>query len=247
MTEDISVLIIEDESIWSDSISLNLIDFGYAVAGVANTFENAAIALGNLEYDVILLDINLNTRNSGIELGKLIHQLYKKPYIFVSSVSEKALLKEAVAAGPSAFLSKPVSPASLIATIQTAINNFNSQVVAQQKEGDDCPFFFVKSGNKYKKITWKEVAYLRSEKKYTCIYNTMDKTEHYIKSTLINTLRYIVPSNLRDMFVQVNRSEVVNLQYITEYAADEVKTGFKTFTVSDSFVANLRKELRLTL
>jgi len=246
MTEEISVLIIEDESMWSDSISMNLHDFGYTVAGIANNFEDAVIALGSLEYDIVLLDINLNKRNIGIEIGKLITAHYRKPFIFISTVTDKNILKEAVLAGPSAYLGKPVTPASLIATIQSAINNFHNHVVADVKKEEDYLFFFIKSGNKYKKITWKEVVYLRSDKKYTCLFYSLDKTEYYIKSTLTNTLRFVVPQDMQNKFIQVNRAEAVHVSFITEYAGDEIKTNYKTLTVTEAFVYDLKKELRLT-
>jgi len=247
MNEEISVLIIEDEAIWSDSISMNLQDFGYAVAGIARTFEDAVVALGDCTYDVVLLDIFLNNRKSGVELGKLISAHYRKPYIYITSVSDKAILKEAVAAGPSAYLAKPVTPVTLIATIQTAINNFNNQVVADGRTEEDYSFFFIKTGNKYKKIAWKDVVCMRSDKKYTSLFYAPDKTEYYIKSTLTNTLRYVVPPALQNKFIQVNRAEAVQVSFITEYAGDEIKTAYRSLTISDTFTANLRKELRLTL
>ncbi len=246
MTEEISVLIIEDESIWSDGLSMNLQDFGYTVAGIANNFEDAIISLNNCVYDIVLLDINLVKRNSGIELGKLINAHYRKPYIFITSVSDKNILKDAVLAGPSAYLCKPVTPVSLIATIQSAINNFHNHVVADVNIPVDYSFFFIKSGNKYKKIAWKDVVCLRSDKKYTCLLYATDKAEYYIKSTLTNTLRYIIPSGLQSKFIQINRAEAVQVSFITEYSGEEVKTTYKTFTVTDAFTSNLRKELRLT-
>ncbi len=246
MVEKISVLIIEDETMWSDALAMNLRDFGYEVAGIASTFEDAVIALNNCVYDVVLLDITLGKRNSGLELGKMINTLYHKPYIFITAFTDNSIFKEAVSARPSAYLCKPVTPISLLATIQSAINNFQGNVVPDNMGGGDYSFFFVKAGNKYKKIGWKDVVCLRSDKKYTSLFYAADKAEYYIKSTLTHTLKYVVPVAMQAQFIQVNRAEAVNLPFITEYSGGEVKTAYKSLVVSDSYADSLRKVLRLT-
>lgn len=243
MQEEISVLIIEDEELWARSLTSNLDDFGFHVAGVASDFESAVAALNRKDYDIVLLDIHLHGRESGIELGRMVHAVYQKPFIFITASYDAQTAQSAVAARPSAYLTKPVHPASLFVTIQTAIQNFTNQVTAspQEKASDDS--FFVKQGDRYKKVRWKDVVCLRSEKNYTGVLSAADGATCFIRSTLPKTLRFLVPASLQKNFVQVNRSEVVQIDYIKELTREKVKTAFGEFAVTEANLKELKDRL----
>lgn len=247
MQHDISILIIEDDAMWSQSLKNNLLNFGFKVVGTPNNFEGAIAALNSLTYDIALLDINLNNRNEGIELGKMLHNLYHKPFIFITGSFDQHTLDQAVEAKPSAYLTKPVNPVSLYVTIQSAINNFNNKnvAVAAKPAEADSESFFVKLGDKYKKISWKDVVYLTSDKNYTVVFNAADKKEYYIRSSMNRTLQYIVPRHLQGKFIQVNRSETIQVSFITELMADEAYTQYKAFSVSENYIKDLKKQLNI--
>jgi hypothetical protein len=50
---------------------------------------------------------------------------------------------------------------------------------------------------------------------------------------------------MKKLFVQVNRSEVVQFSFIQEVMADEVKTLYRTFPVSEGLNKELRKRMRI--
>lgn len=246
MENIISVLIVEDEEIWTRTLQLILSDFGFSVAATVNTVQDALEAFATCDYDIILMDIHLNGKSSGIELGKIVKKLYNKPFIFITASKEHSV-KEAADAQPSAYLPKPINPSSLFIAIQNAINNFsNNQTVTQPKDEDESfSSFFIKQGNRYKKIDWKDVAFVSAGKNYVGVYNSADKSEYYIRSSLQKTLQHIIPRHLQKQFLQVNRSEAVQLSYISEVANDEVKTAFKNFQLSESFSKELRQRLNI--
>ncbi|GAA4323407.1 response regulator transcription factor [Flaviaesturariibacter amylovorans] len=247
MTDEIAVLIIEDEPLWAQGLAQNLDAFGFSVAGAAHDFESGALALGSLQYDIVLLDIHLQGRESGIELGQLLSTVYQKPFIFITASYDAATALNALRARPSAYLTKPVNPASLFATIQTALHNFSARAAAPvPRETAPAPdSFFVKQGDKYKKVFWKDVVSLRSEKNYTGVLNASDGTTSYIRSTLPKTLRYLVPAGLQEAFIQVNRAEAVQLSFIRELAREEVRTAFGSFSVTESYLKPLKEKLRI--
>ncbi|MGZ3944662.1 MAG: LytR/AlgR family response regulator transcription factor [Mucilaginibacter sp.] len=247
MQQDISILIIEDDALWAEGLTDNLADFGFSVAGSADSFESAIVALNKLSYDIVLLDISLNGRYEGIELGKMLSELYHKPFIFITANFDKQILDLAINARPSAYLTKPVNSASLYVSIQTAISNFNANKTAVPAEAQaiKSEAFFVKLGDKYKKIDWKDVVYLVSSRNYTLLFNAADQKEYYIRSSVNRTLRYIVPQQLQGRFIQVNRSEVVQQSFIQELISDEILTPYKRFTVGETFLRNVRRQLNI--
>jgi DNA-binding LytR/AlgR family response regulator len=248
MQEEIKIIIIEDEEVWLRSLSASLFDFGYTIAGTADSFATGVDLFNNTEFDIALLDINLNDKNKGLELGKMLSTYYNKPFIFITASSGSHKLTEAIEARPSAYLTKPVHPAALAGAIQLAINNFyHESEQTKQEVQTETNLFFVKQGNRYKKIDWAKVVYLRSEKNYTVIFHESDKTEYFIRSTLSKTMNYIIPSRLRNAFVQINRAEAVQMNYIVEVVADEIKTAYMTLTLSEMYASKLKKAINIIL
>lgn len=247
MADEIKVLVVEDEEIWATLMADTLTECGYTHAGTATSFETAMSLLNTAIYDIVIVDINLNGRNSGIELGKMITTIYQKPFIFVTASLDKQTIADAAAARPSAYLPKPAHQGAILIAIQNAIHNFQRQIPATASidNSNETDFIFVKQGNRYRKILWQDVVYLRSDKNYTAIYNAPDKTEYFIRSTLPNTMTEIIPSGLQSLFIQLNRAEVVQYSYITEVTGDEAVTAYRTFTISSSHYRELKEKLNL--
>jgi len=247
MQQDISILIIEDDTLWAEGLKDNLTDFGFSVVGLPDSFESAVIALNSRNYDIVLLDINLHGRSEGLELGKMLSELYRKPFIFITANFDKQTLDKAVAAKPSAYLTKPVNPASLYVTIQTAISNFSGQKTATAADLQPAMSeeFFIKMGDKYKKINWNDVVCLTSDRNYTLLFNSADQKNYYIRSSVNRTMRYIIPAHMQSKFIQVNRAEAVQLSFIQELVADEIITPYKRITVGDTFIRDIRKQLNI--
>lgn len=248
MHQEIKVLIIEDEIIWTENLSATLFDLGFTIAGIAANFEEAVLLINKTDFDIALVDINLNHKNSGIELGNMLNTYYKKPYIFVTASMESHSMDEAVRARPSAYLTKPVHRKSLVANIHSAIYNFNnnhSPVYAALQLPSD--MFFVKNGSKYKQLLWGKIVHARSDKNYTIIFNCADGNEYYIRSTLAKTLSHIIPQHLQASFAQVNRAEAVQVTYINEVVENEVRTNYKTLTVTESYIASLKEKMKIVV
>jgi two-component system response regulator LytT len=248
MQSDISVLIIEDEETWTHQIMYDLKQFGYKIVAAADNVDDALPAILANNFDIALLDINLNGKNSGIKLGKIITQTAKKPFIFITGTVHNDIMHEAAAALPSAFLTKPVNPASLFISIQSALHHFYAgQTPATVKnQPAEENFFFVKLGNKYTRIDWQDVVCLRSEKNYTSII-TDDRSGYMIRSSLQKALQYIIPESLKNNFVQVNRAEVLHTRYIEEVSGDEVITPYQSFSITDAYMKNLKQQLNIIL
>ena len=155
-------------------------------------------------------------------------------------------MKDAAMVNPSAYLTKPVNPSSLFIAIQSAINNFsNNRAPASTSKEEAFSSFFVKQGTRYKKIDWKDVAYMSAGKNYISVFNTADKTEYFIRSSIQKALQHLIPKQMQQQFVQINRAEVVQFSYITEVANDEVKTAHKSFVVSDTFMKDFRNRMNI--
>lgn len=244
--EEIEIVIIDDEEIWREGLAANLTDFGFKVVGKAATYHEAIDLLETISYDLILLDISLEGENSGIGLGNQITAKYKKPFIYITAEYQLQNMKDVIDSKPSAYIIKPVNPKSLVVAIQNAINNFSNQTPAKPEtlhEQSQVPFFFVKFGSRYKKVEWENVVFLRHDQNHTRIFNAVDQMEYSVRSPLTKMIQYMIPAHLQHLFVQVNRGEAINLSYVTELNADEIKTPFNTFYVTESYNRELKKKV----
>jgi len=246
MRENISVLIVEDELIWSRIHEQYLKSLGIHVAGIATGVAEAIDAFKNISFDVALLDIHLNGSQSGIELGKMLTSVYNKPFVFLTGSHGGHEMQEAVAARPSAYLTKPVHTSSLYIAIQNALQHFPDRSVPENNGKDDTlQSFFVKSGNRLLKIDWKDVVYLAAGKNYVSFYNVQDRLEYQVRGSLQHAMSHIIPPAMQHLFVQVNRGEVIQLPYVREICADKVVTPYKTFSLSEGYSREIRKRLRI--
>jgi len=242
----ISVLIVEDEAIWAKQIETYLVDAGFHIAGIANSVDKAISLLHTTSFDIALLDIHINGTNAGIDLGKLINTGYKKPYIFITGSYHSHTAHEALAAGPSGYLIKPVNRMSLFVTIQTAINNFNQHKVAVQKSDTETPaFFFVKHGNRYKKILWSDVVCLIAEKNYVHGLSRFEKDEFFLRSSLSKVMQDMIPANMQQLFLQINRAEVVNINFIDELKSDSIVTIRGNFSITETYNREVKSRLNI--
>lgn len=246
MNESIKIVIIEDQEIWLKTLQLYLNDFGFEVIAHAASTGDAINIISKNDYDIALLDINLKDNNSGIELGKMLSTIYNKPFIFITGSQDSHTLEQAVKAKPSAYLMKPVNKISLLVAIQNALHNYQQQIPATtDSQNETRDFVFVKSGNKYKKIYWKDVVSLTSDGNYTKLFCSTEKQDFFIRSTMPNTFKYYLPINFQEKFIQVSRSQMINVDFINEVNNDCVITQFGAFAYSGLQMKELKKKLNI--
>ncbi|HRK28963.1 MAG TPA: response regulator [Chitinophagales bacterium] len=248
MIEKIKLAIIEDELLIAESLKLLLCDLGYEVSFMCHTYEDA---LQNLTppscYDLMLLDINLNhSHKSGIDLAREL-SLLQKPFIFVTALSDRDTIRQAVIHKPAAYLVKPVHEGTLFAAVQTAIENYKNQTPAAPPNEDQAELehFFIKLGNRLHKIEWIEVYALIANKNYVSLLTHIQPSGFPIRSSLQQTIAKIVPRPHRSRYLQVNRATAIDKNIITSLTENEVITPIGTFELGSIFAKEVKKQLNL--
>lgn len=246
MQDSIKVIFIEDEEVWQQAFQLHLSELGFDVVGSTDNVQDALQLFNGNNYDIALLDVNLHGKNNGIELGKMLSTVYNKPFIFITGSQDTHTIEQAIQANPSAYLLKPVTKIALLAAIQNAIHNFETkqQAAVNKTEGMN-EFVFVKVGNKYKKIYWDQVESLKADGNYTKLFHILDKSEYFIRSTMPQTIKYFVPDVTKAKFAQINRAEMVNINFIEEITGNTIVTKHNKFECSESQGKELRKKINI--
>ena len=116
------ILVIEDESIIAEDISLALKKIGCRVIG---TFASAEKALSRLKKDtpdLVLADIVLNGTLNGIEAAEIIMCRYEIPVLFLTSYSDDITIKRIKATKARGYLIKPVTTNELKKALEKAFS-----------------------------------------------------------------------------------------------------------------------------
>src|SRR6202161_1490324 len=115
-----NVLIVEDETALRQSLFETLSALGFVV-GEAGTGEEAQTRLRMVEYDAVLLDINM-PGIGGMETCRLIHRDYPHlPIIMLTVRDEEDDKVEALDAGADDYVTKPFQIRELTARLRASI------------------------------------------------------------------------------------------------------------------------------
>lgn len=115
------VVIVEDESIVAMDLKQLLIKFGYNVAAIFSSGEQAIAGMKQLQPDIILMDIHIKGALDGIETAAHLSREMRTPIIYLTAHAEEATLDRARATKPYGYLLKPFSDRELHATLQMAL------------------------------------------------------------------------------------------------------------------------------
>jgi response regulator of citrate/malate metabolism len=116
----LKVLIVEDQFVEADSLSIILKNGGYEIHGIAKSVDEATKLIDKSKPDIVLVDIFLKGKLTGIDLAR---QLDKKniPFVFLSANSNAITMEEALATKPFGFLIKPFREREILMTLTIAI------------------------------------------------------------------------------------------------------------------------------
>lgn len=117
------VLIVEDDEIIANLITLMLEKKGYTIVGKSASGEESIRKAAELEPDLILMDINLNGQMDGVTAARYIFQLFYFPIIFLTALCDDNLLERAKSAQPYGYLLKPFTDRELTSNVELALYN----------------------------------------------------------------------------------------------------------------------------
>ena len=116
------ILIVENESSTISDLKTILGKLGHIVA-VVSSGEEAIKGARDLNPDLILIDINLKGKMSGVEAAKAIKNLYNIPIIFLTIFIKNCLIKSLQLPEDAIVLSKPVNEEHLKYCIKRAFSS----------------------------------------------------------------------------------------------------------------------------
>lgn len=230
----LNILIIEDEFVIAEDIRAALLASGYKVFGIARSYNQAIELLRKGTPDFALVDITLNTDQSGLELGRMFHEDLNIPYIYVTSHSDTSTLEKVKLTYPNGYLLKPFKRESIYAAIEVAQVNFSNTHVPQQ---DMEKSIVVKKGEEKKRVRYNEILFLESDANYT---NIQTITSRYTERKTMKDLLDELPDH---PFVRVHKSYAVNKFKVHHYTREKIFMAGHEVPIGRTYSDELSKSL----
>ncbi len=224
--ESLRILLVEDNYIIADDIASKLTSQGYNIVKMVDTGEKCLLFLEKYaaSVDLILMDISLKTKMTGIEAAEQIQaKKYNIPIIYLTNHKEKDIFQKAKKTMPANFLHKPFTIDALSNAIELAFFNA-SQVIEKTLHSNNLAnktenkpggyfindsFFIRKSrGSGFIKVAVENVIWIEAHQAY-CIIQTKEESHMLAINTTEFERRYQHP-----LFLRAHKSYIVNAKKV---------------------------------
>ena len=202
--KNVKILIVEDDFSFTITLEMMLGQLGYQNI---NTAENATQAFEHIKQqcpDLILMDIQLNGKLTGIDIANKIKS-QNIPIIFLTAYLDESYFQKAKEALPYAYLNKPFNETTLKRTIQL--------VIAQIMDKTNEKHTFIRQAGKMEKVNYGDVLWVKADGNYC--YLITDEKKYALKISLIKMMKKL-PEGMfirshRNILVQINKVQQVDL------------------------------------
>jgi DNA-binding NarL/FixJ family response regulator len=200
MHKDLKILIVEDEPLIAEDILGFLETAGFSNISIVYDYKSAALLLEQELVEIVLLDINLEGELNGMDVAKKINKEHHLPFIFITSYSDSATIKEVKELHPVGYIVKPFNGKEIPAVLELGYELFYTYM----GKGSD---FEIEKLNKFasEPLTQKEIEVL------LCIAegkNNKQAADSLFVS--VNTIK----THLKNIFIKLDitsRSEAIVL------------------------------------
>jgi DNA-binding LytR/AlgR family response regulator len=235
--EKTRVLIVEDQVITAKSIEAMIIDHSMEVIGICRTGEEALRVADQRNPDIVIMDIRLAGKMTGIETARDLKEIQAIPIIYLSDYTDKATVRKATDTHPAAYLAKPFTESDLIRAIDIAIANSNA---LRSKQDHDDEFIFAKlDGVRNSKLHYNEIVYVEADRSY-CKIQAIDNL-----FSLPMSMAKVADQLSEKRFIKIHRSYIVNIRKISEFSGNEVTVAGYKLPVSDQHRTELMTRLKV--
>ena len=244
-SNQVKILIVEDEMLIAAKISTLLTELGYEVMGILARAEDALVQVQKNVPDIALLDIQLKGKMDGVALAQALQKEGGLPIIFLTANTDDATFNRAKTVKPYAFISKPFKKLDLQRAIELALSRMaeDQGLEAEVERPDESSFIlsdriFVRHKDSMVKIFLEDILYIEAESNYCRIFT---QNKEYLLAITLKLMEEKLPTK---QFIRVHRSYLVNLAQIDEVAESRVIIARKAIPLSKALREELLKRIQ---
>lgn len=182
-----NIVIVEDEVITQRYLQDILDHVGVTIVGCFDNAQEILDVFKDLNYDLLLLDINIKGSMDGIQLARRILQDKHIPIVFITAHNDEETLDEILELAPYGFIGKPFSSKDVIVTLQIAYKRYltHSKVhhVKEKEEKSEIVISEKYCYSKQKNILFSKGVVVKLNQKQTLLMNILVEHIDHVVST----------------------------------------------------------------
>ena len=225
--KSLNIYNVEDEPLIVATIETALKKQGLKVLGDSDEYKLALREIEQLRPDLVLLDIQLEGDEDGIDLAIQLDNMLI-PYLYLTSQTDPETINRVKETSPLGYIVKPFTENSLRSNIELA---WHTYLQANSK------FIMVRSNGYLLKIKQQNILYLKAFDNYC--YLITENEKHLIP----HTLKYVSEKLENKNFVKTHRSYIVNLHKISSLQTDSILIGNLKIPLSNSNKDRVKQKL----
>ncbi len=230
-----SILIVEDEVIIADDLTLSLEQAGYKVVSHVDNAHDAISEIQSKAVDLILLDINIKGPKDGVDIARQVKEQYNIPFIFITSYVDDSTLRKVEQVNPAAYIVKPYREEEVLMNVRLALKKKNLEKKETKKQK-----IFVREGGLLKPVKAEVIAYAKGEDNYTRLV-TEGKKEY----VLSHTLKSVEEKLPADLFCRVHKSFIINIDYIELIEGNSIQIANQSIPIGKTYRSKLFEHMEV--
>lgn len=243
------VVIIDDDPYFYNILTIYLRKIGIDKIFIGSDSQSGKELIEEEKPNLVLLDIDLKSNESGIDIGLYIREKYTSlPIIYFTNNFTDEIFEAAKQVQPNAFLDKQLNELKVRQAVELALmqevvkvtdaNSSSTPLIPNWYVSNE--FIFVKVGNTFKKIEIREIDYVFYADRYANLH--FDNKNYPVNIPMKN-----LAESLPKEFLQIHQSYIVNLRRVTQINIidHQVEVAGKWMPVGGSFRKPLRDKLVL--
>lgn len=223
----VRIYIVEDEPLITATIEVALKKNGYTIVGDSDNTADAIREITLFQPDLVLIDIRLDTEESGIEVAHELDKL-KIPYFYLTSQTDPNTLLKVKNTNPLGYIVKPFTEAGLRSSVEVGWSSY--------EKSEPEYLVFTTDGIKHR-LNQEQILYLKAFDNYCYIYT---ETGRYL---VPKTLKYLSGKLNPEKFFKIHRSYRVNISHISSVGNTTVWLEETEVPLARNFKKNLQKKL----
>ena len=128
------ILVVEDELIVAEDIQFRLKQLDYEALGNATSGQEALEMAHQARPDLVLMDIFLKGKMTGIETADQLWKQDAIPVVFLSAYADKETIEKVKIAEPFGYIIKPFEDRELQSVIELALYKYQTQLQLKERE-----------------------------------------------------------------------------------------------------------------
>jgi DNA-binding LytR/AlgR family response regulator len=206
----IKVLIVEDDPLIAEAISVTLKKHSLEPVKICDSGEEAVQVFKNTDVDLVLMDIVLNGKMDGVAAAAMMLKNRVVPIIYLTDHTDQKKIDRALKTFPANYLTKPYDDSKLIIAIEISFYNAQHSSTGRGEQVLRKDVFVRAANQQFEKVALKDIIYLEASRSY-CKVVTDNHTY-----TLCSSMNQVQEQFENADFMRVHRSYVVNTKRITK-------------------------------